>query len=105
LTPDYNIGYTNGMKTAISLPDYLFKKAETYARNFNKSRSQLYTEALTEYLLRHSPDSVTEAMNKVCENLGEYDISFVSEASRKVLTKESSFPNLFLILQKLELNL
>jgi hypothetical protein len=77
------------MKTAISLPDVLFTEAETYARRFKKSRSQLYTGALTEYLLRHSPDSVTEAMNKVCEHLGEYDISFVSEASRKVLTKES----------------
>jgi len=39
-----------GMKVAISLPDPLFRAAETLARKLRKSRSQLYAEALAEYV-------------------------------------------------------
>ena len=35
------------------------------------SRSQLYALALSEYLARHAPDEVTEAMNKVMEELDD----------------------------------
>ena len=59
------------MKTAISLPDDLFLAAERQAKRTRKSRSQLYAEALTEYLARHAPDEVTEAMNRVVERLDE----------------------------------
>lgn len=59
------------MKTAISLPDEVFHAAEGYAKRVRKSRSQLYAEALAEYLARHAPDEVTEAMNRVVERLGE----------------------------------
>jgi hypothetical protein len=40
--PFYFIGYTPGMKTAVSLPDVLFEEAEMFARRLKKSRSQLY---------------------------------------------------------------
>ena len=63
-------GYTPGMKTAVSLPDQVFQAAERHAKRAHKSRSQLYAEALAEYLTRHSPDEVTEAMNRVLEDLG-----------------------------------
>ena len=59
------------MKTAISIPDEVFRAAERHAHRARKSRSQLYTEALAEYLARHSPDEVTEAMNKVVAELDE----------------------------------
>jgi metal-responsive CopG/Arc/MetJ family transcriptional regulator len=36
------------MKTAISIPDELFNRAEEMARKTGKSRSQLYQEALSE---------------------------------------------------------
>jgi hypothetical protein len=65
------LGYTVGMKTAVSLPDDLFRAAERQAKRARKSRSQLYAEALSEYLARHAPDEVTEAMNRVVERLGE----------------------------------
>jgi predicted transcriptional regulator len=55
------------MKTAISVPDPVFKGAELLARRLKKSRSQLYTEALAEYVARHDPDEITEAMNRVCD--------------------------------------
>ena len=59
------------MKTAISLPDDIFLAAELQAKRTRKSRSQIYAEALAEYLARHAPDEVTEAMNRVAERLGE----------------------------------
>ncbi len=74
------------MKTAVSLPDRVYQEAERYARRTRKSRSRLYAEALTEYLARHAPDEVTEAMNVVVDELGDAaPDSFVRRAGRRVL--------------------
>jgi metal-responsive CopG/Arc/MetJ family transcriptional regulator len=76
------------MKTAISVPDDLFEQAERLARRLKKSRSQLYAEALAEYLARNAPDEVTEAMNRACDELGEErEDRFVSEAARHILER------------------
>ena len=78
------------MKTAVSLPDRLFRAAEQYARRAEKSRSQLYAEALAEYLTRHAPDEVTDAMNRVVGQLeasGEAPDSFAAAAARGVLAR------------------
>lgn len=76
------------MKTAISLPDEVFRSAERFAKRARKSRSRLYAEALTEYLARHAPDEVTEDMNQVVEQLGEFTPdSFVAGAARRVLSQ------------------
>jgi antitoxin MazE6 len=75
------------MKTAISLPDEVYREAEAYARRTKKSRSQLYSEALSEYLARHSPDAVTEAMDRVVDELGARVDPFVSEASRRTMER------------------
>jgi metal-responsive CopG/Arc/MetJ family transcriptional regulator len=75
------------MKTAVSLPDRVFREAEAHARRTRKSRSQLYSEALSEYLARHSPDPVTEAMNRVMDELGETVDPFLPEAARRVLER------------------
>ena len=40
------------MKTAVSVPDELFEAAERQAERTKKSRSQLYAEAIAEYLAR-----------------------------------------------------
>jgi metal-responsive CopG/Arc/MetJ family transcriptional regulator len=53
------------MKTTVSLPDELFRQAETTAKNLRVSRSKLYAAALTEYLNRRRDESVTERLNKV----------------------------------------
>jgi metal-responsive CopG/Arc/MetJ family transcriptional regulator len=75
------------MKTAISLPDDVFRAAERHARRAKKSRSQLYAEAISEYLARHAPDEVTEAMNRVIDQLHEPTDPFVSRAARRVLDR------------------
>jgi metal-responsive CopG/Arc/MetJ family transcriptional regulator len=75
------------MKIAISIPDELFEGAERLARRTKKSRSRLYGEALKEYLARHAPDEVTEAMNRACAEVGEARDPFVSTAARRMLER------------------
>ena len=58
------------MKTAVSIPDDVFEKAERLARRMKKSRSQLFGNALEEYVARHAPDHVTETMDRVCAEIG-----------------------------------
>lgn len=75
------------MKTAISLPDDVFAAAERHARRTRKSRSQLYAEAVSEYLLRHAPEEVTEAMNQALDELGEPTDEFIATAARRALER------------------
>jgi predicted transcriptional regulator len=73
------------MKTAVSVPNEVFERAERLARRLKLSRSELYSRALREYLGRHSPDEVTQALDAVCEDLGAGADEFVREAGRRVL--------------------
>lgn len=75
------------MKTAISLPDDLFRAAERHARRTRKSRSQLYAQALSEYLARHAPEQVTESMNQVLDELNEPADAFGTAAARRILER------------------
>lgn len=59
------------MKTAVSIPDDVFARAERLARAAGRSRSEVYSAALREYVARHEPDDVTEAVNRVIEDFGE----------------------------------
>ncbi len=73
------------MKTAISIPDPIFHTAERLAKLMNKSRSQLYSEAVSEYAARHDPDAVTEKINAVCADVDTRPDAFVTEAARRIL--------------------
>ncbi|HZD22786.1 MAG TPA: ribbon-helix-helix protein, CopG family [Acidimicrobiia bacterium] len=75
------------MKTAVSIPDELFKKADDLARRTGKSRSQLYQEALAEYLLRRDPDAVTRSMNEVLEDVESSPDEWLAEAGRQTLSR------------------
>ncbi|TET72268.1 MAG: hypothetical protein E3J56_05735 [Candidatus Aminicenantes bacterium] len=55
------------MKTAISIPNSIFEEAEKLAKRFGICRSQLYANAVTEYLREHRKDGVTEKLNKIYE--------------------------------------
>jgi metal-responsive CopG/Arc/MetJ family transcriptional regulator len=85
LAPQKSGGYTFGMKTAISIPDKIFHDAERLSRRLKKSRSQIYAEAVTEYIARHDPEAVTEAMNRVCEQMSDYPDPAISGAARRIL--------------------
>ena len=80
-------GYAHGMKTAISIPDDLFKRVERLPARKRMSRSAVYAAALREYVARHAPDDVTEAMNRVCEEVGDGRDEFVAAAARRALER------------------
>lgn len=77
-------GYTAGMKTAISIPDGLFKQADRVAKRQKKSRSKLYADAIADYVARYEDDSITEAINRVLDEVGDEPDRFLAEASRRV---------------------
>lgn len=79
--------YTRGMKTAVSIPDDVFAEAERLQKRMKTSRSEFYRRALAEYVARHAPDRVTEAMDRVCAALGLIDDGFVGAASRETLER------------------
>ena len=79
--------YAHGMKTAVSIPDEIFEKAERLARRMKKSRSELFSRALDEYVARHAPDHVTEVMNEVCAEIGLESDPFHSAAARRTLER------------------
>ena len=62
----YNLSYTISMKTAISIPDKIFEAAEKAAKRLGVSRSELYVNAIQEYLAQHSDEHVTEELNNIC---------------------------------------
>jgi metal-responsive CopG/Arc/MetJ family transcriptional regulator len=75
------------MKTAISVPDDVFEEAERVARRLKKSRSELYSQAVAEYVARHATDRVTEAMDRVCRELGSDAAEFTNAASHRILER------------------
>ena len=53
------------MKTAISLPDRLFRSAEQLAARLGVSRSELYSKALDSFIERHRDELVTARLNEI----------------------------------------
>lgn len=53
------------MKTAISIPDAVFKSADTLAGRLGVSRSELYARAVAEYVAKHQDAKVSERLNAV----------------------------------------
>ena len=80
-------GHTYGMKTAISIPDDVFEEAERLAAELQTSRSQLYSRALLEFVARHAPDRLTEAMNRVVDEVGPEVDEFSQRAAYRVLER------------------
>jgi metal-responsive CopG/Arc/MetJ family transcriptional regulator len=57
--------YTFFVKTAISLPEDLYRMAEAAARKLKISRSQLYATAIAEFLERRQTSKITERLNRI----------------------------------------
>lgn len=75
------------MKTAVSIPNDIFEQAETLARRTKRSRSEVYARALREYVARHAPDRVTEAMNDALDQLEEPMDRFAARVARQTLER------------------
>ena len=75
------------MKTAVSIPDDLFRRAEELAERLGKSRSQVYREALAEYVLRRDPRSVTSALDELDDDLLSERDPWLVEAGRRTIER------------------
>jgi metal-responsive CopG/Arc/MetJ family transcriptional regulator len=56
------------MKTAISIPDSIYKAAEKLTTQLGMTRSALYTKAIKQFLLEYRNDKIFEKLNTVYEN-------------------------------------
>ena len=59
------------MKTAISIPDPVFRSAEQLAQRLGVSRSELYSKAISEMLEKHRDDLVISRLNQVYSEEGD----------------------------------
>ncbi|KAA0249629.1 hypothetical protein FBQ97_08505 [Acidobacteria bacterium ACD] len=53
------------MKTAVSIPDPVFKAADRLARRLGMSRSGLYAEAVGRFVLLHDEEAITARLDEV----------------------------------------
>ena len=66
------------MKTAISIPDRIFRRTEAAAKRLGVSRSERFTRAAIEFLKAHPPEEVTAS----------YDRAFAEPESDRTLAKQ-----------------
>ena len=69
----------------MSVPDDVFELAERLAKREGRSRSEVYSAALREYVARRSPDEVTDALERVVAEIGVEPDIFRLAAARHTL--------------------
>jgi len=57
------------MKTAVSIPDKIFRKAERIARKLGIPRSQVFARALEEFIGNYERKGITEKLNELYPEL------------------------------------
>ncbi len=83
----YPFGYTQSMKTAISVPDELFAEADRLARRLKRSRSRVYADAIREYVARHDSESVTAHLNRLYDAPDSGPDPAISAAAERLLQR------------------
>jgi hypothetical protein len=81
------------MKTAVSIPDPLFKIADQTAQEMGIPRSQLFSLAVEEYLFHHSKSAITQKLNEVYKmnitNQNEYITDLGISSLRKATENDT----------------
>lgn len=78
-------GYTDGVKTAISLPDDTFRRVEEVAKRMGLSRSEFFARAAERWLDALQDDGTTAAINRAISGR-EPDYAFVDAAAAALVT-------------------
>jgi hypothetical protein len=74
------------VKTAVSIPDDVFRSAERAAKRLGVSRSELYARALAAYLADEDAKAIRASYDRAFgPQEGEADAAFRREASRRQL--------------------
>ena len=81
-------GYARGMKTAVSIPDAIFRAADRLAQQRKMSRSELYARALAEYLESTDREQVTERLDKTYAAIDQTPDPFFAAVVDRWLAEE-----------------
>lgn len=73
------------MKTAVSVPEEVFRGAEKLARRLRKSRSELYSDALRAYVAQHDTDEIEARLQHALDAIDEPLDPAVDAAARATL--------------------
>jgi len=77
------------MKTAVSLPDDLFRMGEASAHSLGVSRSEFYAKAIADFLKKHQADAITERLNEVYSRHSSKVDSALHRAQLKSVKKDA----------------
>lgn len=77
------------MKTAISIPDTLFKNAEKTAKTIGISRSRLFTMAIEAFIAHRHPSQITESLNRIYSETENGLDERISRMQTKSLTRDA----------------
>lgn len=64
LAHGYNHGHTSVVKTAISVPDDIFRRATRYAKRLGISRSELFTRAVEQFIQEQNARAIRDSYDR-----------------------------------------
>ncbi len=76
------------MKTAISIPDQVFKAADKLAKRLGVSRSELYATAVESMVAKYDEEAITATLNEVYGAQDSRMEPALKSAQAKVVAKE-----------------
>jgi predicted transcriptional regulator len=76
-----------GMKTAVSIPNDVFRRAERLAKRQKQTRSALYARAIREYIARHDADAIRDAIDSSIREHGDEVTPGALEAGADILRR------------------
>ncbi|NUP88907.1 MAG: ChpI protein [Candidatus Sumerlaeia bacterium] len=76
------------MKTAISVPDAVLRRADQFARRRKMSRSALFTQAMEEFLARRERRRVAEQLERAHRDVDSSLDPVLDEMQRRTLFTE-----------------
>ena len=79
--------YPNSMKTAISVPDKIFKEVEKFAKKHNYSRSEVFVAAVRDLLKKWESKKLLDALNEAYSDSESQEEKSVRERGKKHYSK------------------
>ncbi len=76
------------MKTAVSIPDAIYRAAEKFAKKNRLSRSKLYARALAEFLKKARGRATTERLNEIADRIDTSLDPVVAKLQSQALDRE-----------------
>ncbi len=76
------------MKTAISIPDEIFKQVEKFSREHQYSRSEVFAMAVKEFLEKLKSKEILDALNEVYSEPNSSEETTLREKGKRYYIKK-----------------